>query len=272
MADIDPLSLDFAVRHPDSFARILGRAAFAESAQVVESLPPQRKAAIVARLPAVRIIELLDSGGHEPAEWLVDAPFDDAVTLLSRIPRERRLALVNSLSDRARQRRLLRHQQYPLHSVGALVSDVRVRLSAESPAADVLAELRELETEDPGPIVVVDADGRYLGGLDRWRLLMQDPPAGNVKDYLVKIKALRPEMPVAAVATDVEWHARNWLPVIDHRQRVLGAVMRAAVFRAAGAGARGARFDSDVLIDLLADLVYVCEAALERGVRRGGSK
>lgn len=267
MVDIDPLSLDFAVRHPDSFARVLGRAGVAESSQIVESLPPQRKAAIVARLPAARIIEMLDSGKHDPARWLVDAPFDDAVNLLSRIPRERRLALVNGLPDRLRQRRLLRHQQYPAHSVGALVSDIRVRLSAESPAADVLAELRELETEDPGPIVIVDADGRYVGGLDRWRLLMQNPPAGVVKDYLVPIRALHPETPVAAVLTDVQWHARNWLPVIDHRRRVLGAVMRAAVFRATGPGAHASRFGSDILVELLADLVYVCEAALHRGLQ-----
>ncbi len=272
MADLDPLSLDFAARHPESFARLLGRGGVAECAEIVESLPAERKAAIVARLPAARIMELLDSGRHEPAEWLIEAPFDDAVNLLSRMPRERRLALVNSLSDKKRQRQLLRHQLYPAHSVGALVSDIRVRLSAESQAADVLAELRAIQAEDPGPIIIVDADGRYLGGLDRWRLLMQDPPAGRVRDYLVPIRAVRPETPIADVAMEEDWHLRNWLPVTDHRQRVIGAVLRARVFAAVGATRQSPRLASDILVDLLVDLVHVCDAMLEKGFNRRGVK
>lgn len=262
MADIDPLSLDFAFRHPDSFARVLGRGDAGECARIVESLPPERKAAIVARLPAPHIKALLESGRLGPANWLVDAPFNDAVTLLSRIPREKRLALVNSLADRDRKRQLLRHQQYPAHSVGALVGDIPLRLSADSQAADILAELRGFESEDPGPVVIVDAGERYLGVLDRWRLLTRSPPTGPVKDYVIAIRAVRPETPVPTVAMDEQWHTRNWLPVIDHRQRVLGSVSRAKVFRAAGAHSGSALRGSDVLIDLLADLVYMCETVL----------
>ena len=262
MADIDRLSLDFAVRHPDSFARILGRGDFEECEQILESLPADRKAAIVARLPSTHIRQLLDSERHRPADWLVDAPFDDAVTLLSRIPRERRLALVNGLHDRDRQRELLRSQQYPAHSVGALVGDIPLRVGAESPAAEVLAELRKLELEAKDPVVVVDTDGHYLGVLDRWRLLLRSPPAGSVRDYLVAVKAVRPETAVTAVAMSEEWHTRNWLPVSDHRQRVLGAVSRDKVMRAAGADSGTAQRGGDILLDLLADLVYFFETLL----------
>ncbi len=262
MTDIDRLSLDFAIRHPDSFARILGRGEFDESEHILESLPADRKAAIAARLPAAHIRRLLDSAGHRPADWLVDASFDDAVTLLSRIPRERRLALVNSLQDRDRQRRLLRNQQYPPHSVGALVGDIPLRVGADSPAAEVLAELRKLDPEAQGPVVIVDADGRYLGVLDRWRLLLRAVPSGSVRDYLISVKAVRPETPVTAAAMNDEWHARNWLPVIDHRNRVLGAVSREKVLRAAGMHAQSVQRGGDILLDLLGDLVHLCETLL----------
>ena len=268
MDEIDRLSLDFAVRHPDSFARILGRSELVECEQILESLPADRKAAIVARLPATRVRALLDSGRHRPQDWLVDAPFDDAVTLLSRVPRERRLALVNSLDDRDRQRRLLRHQQFPAHSVGALVGDIPLRLSAETLAKDVPDELRELDTDAQGPIVIVDAEGRYLGVLDRWRLLLRNPPTGQVRDYRVAVKSLRPETPVtAAVAIDA-WHTRNWLPVVDHRDRVLGAVSREKVFRAASSQSEGIAGGGDTLLDLLADLVYLCDSLLLRTLSR----
>ena len=82
MDDIDRLSLDFAIRHPDSFARILGRGEFDESERVLERLPGDRKAAIAARLPATHIRQLLNSERQRPADWLVDAPFDDAIDVL----------------------------------------------------------------------------------------------------------------------------------------------------------------------------------------------
>lgn len=272
MDDIDRLSLDFAVRHPDSFARILGRGTLDECALVIESLPAERKAAIVARLPANRIRQLLDSGQHRPTDWLVDAPFDDAVTLLSRIPRDSRFALVNGLDDRDRQRQLLRQLQYPAHSVGALVVDIPLRLAAESPAADVVDELRELDTESKGPIVIVDADGRYVGVLDRLQLLLRSPPTGQVKDFRVNVQAVRPETPVAAVAMIDAWHTRNWLPVIDHRNRVLGAVSREKVLKAAGSYSGSAAGGGDILLDLLADLAYLSEAVLLKALSRNEAK
>ena len=268
MDEIDRLSLDFAARHPDSFARILGRGAFDECEAVIESLPADRKAAIVARLPAARIRQLLDSERHVTTDWLTDAPFDDAATLLSRISREKRLALVNSLGDRDRQRQLLRHLQYPAHTVGALVVDIPLRLSAESLAKDVVDDLRELGTDAEGPVVIVDAEGHYIGVLDRLQLLLRSPPTGQVDDYRVAVKAIRPETPVSAVAMIDAWHTRSWLPVVDHQNRVLGAVSREKVLRAVGSHPGSPTGGGDILLDLLADVVYLSEAVLLKALSR----
>lgn len=262
MSDIDPLSLDFAIRFPDSFARVLGRGDEEESSRIIESLPGARKAGIVARLPAGRILQLLDSDRHRPAQWLAEAPFEDAVNLLSRLPRERRLALVDSIDDRERKRRLKQQQRYPAHSVGALVGDIPLRFSADSLAADVLHELRELETDDPGPLVVVDKDGRYLGMLDRWRLLTSNPPVGLVGDYVIKLKAVMPEVAIADAAMNDDWHTRNWLPVVDHRRRILGGVSREKVFRAISVQDGAAVEPSGVFFNLLIDLMYLLDALL----------
>jgi Mg/Co/Ni transporter MgtE len=271
MDDIDRLSLDFAARHPDSFARILGRGAFDECETVIESLPADRKAAIVARLPADRIRQLLDSERHAVTDWLIDAPFGDVVALLSRISRERRLALVKNIGDPNRRRQLLRFLQYPAHSVGALAVDIPLRLTAESLAKDVVDELRELDADAAGPVVIIDANGRYRGVLDRLQLLLRNPPTGQVDDYRVAVKAVRPETPVTAAATIDAWHTRNWLPVIDYRDRVVGAVSREKVFRAAASYTGGAMGGGDVLLDLLADLVYLCETALLKAISGNGA-
>jgi len=179
MDELDGLTLDFAARHPDSFARTLAQGATEDIERILESMPAALKASIVARLPAALIRMLLEVERHQPGNWLIDAPFDDAVMLLSRIPREKRLALVNSLHERDRRLQLLRLQQYPAHSIGALVADIALRISVDTPAAAVLAELRELDIAEQGPVVIVDAAGHYLGTLDRWRLLMRNPQSGT---------------------------------------------------------------------------------------------
>ena len=272
MNDLDRLSLDFANRHPDSFARVLGRHDFAECEQVISSLPQSSTAAIVARLPADYIRRLLDSGRHQPAEWLAAAPFGEAVNFLSRMARGRRLALVNALPDSKRRRQLLRQQQYPAHSVGALVSDIPVLLAADGLVSAVVNDLRALDPETMRPVVVVDADARYLGILNTWRMLLRNPPAGLVRDFILPVTPVRPETPVSMAASNAAWHARNWLPVVDHRERVLGVVSREKVFDSVGEQSGAPGNGTDILPTLLDDLVFVCEAALVKlfSERRAG--
>lgn len=270
MSDADRLSLDFATRHPDAFARALGRGEFEECEQILAGLPVATKAGIVARLPAPQIRRLLDSDQQQPETWLCDAPFEDAVNLLSRLSRERRLLLINKLADSDRQRDLLRQQQYPAHSIGALVSDIPQLLAAMTQAKDVVNDLRGLDPDTIGPIVIVDIYGRYLGVLDRWRLLLRSPPTGLVEDFLVPLTPVRPETPVAVVALDDEWHSRNWLPVVDHRQRVLGIVSREKVMRAEASFSGDTRSGGDILVELLDELVFLCEKVLRKLVPGGG--
>jgi Mg/Co/Ni transporter MgtE len=271
MSEVDRLCADFALRYPDAFARTLGHGDMDECEQIVQSLPAEQVAGIVARLPAAHIRHLLDAEQLQPVSWLAAAPFDDAVSLLSRLKRERRLALINALADTDRQRALLRHQQYPAHSIGALVSDIPLLLAAVSQAKDVVNDLRNLEPEAVGPIVVVDIYGRYLGVLDRLRLLLRSPPTGNVEDYLLELTPVRPETPASAVALDDAWHTHNWLPVVDHRQRVVGVVLREKVMRAASDDGGREQSTSTFLLDLLDELVFLCDHLLHRLYSRGGA-
>ena len=124
MTEPDFLNADFARKHPDLFARSLGRGEAEEIAAVLEALPIAVAASIVSRLPAskVQALQALDQQLDE--KWLANAPVEDAKTLLSRMPRERSLMLVNSLTSRKRRHRLLQYLNYPAHSIGALVTDV----------------------------------------------------------------------------------------------------------------------------------------------------
>ena len=223
-------------------------------------------------MPGTRVEQLLASETHSPVDWLEKASFNDAADLLSRIPRDRRVALINEVEDRDHRNRLLQHQQFPVHSIGAIVTDFPLRIKGDLLAAEVLAEMRQLLNEDPGLLIIVDSSGRYLGVVDRWRLMIADPPAGTVQDYLVSIDPVRPEMPIVTVAQSKYWHTRNWLPVVDYKNRVLGGVSRERVFRTAAELANSSRTTDDVFTNLLKDLVYVFGDFLDWALLRRSAK
>jgi Mg/Co/Ni transporter MgtE len=255
MADDELLNTDFARKHPDAFARVLGRGEPAEIAEILKSLPAAISASIASRLPASRMSAMLATGDNVEARWLSDATLDDAKTLLSRIPRENSLTLVNSLGDRSRRRKLLQHLNYPAHSVGALVADVPVRFTSDASAADVLAELRQIETGFPGLIAVVLPDGRFLGVLDLWALLVSAAPGGTIRDFTVRTPTLHPETSLMSAVQDVDWHSHNWMPVVDHEECLLGSVSRASLFAAILRPEESERPTMDLFASLTTDVI-----------------
>lgn len=262
----DQLTSDFARRHPDAFAKILGRGEAAEISQVLQALPSTLATRIIARLPSSRVTALLAMGKYPHTKWLSDAPLDDTLMLLSRIPRENCLTLINSLGDSERRRELLQFLKYPAHSLGALVSAVPVRIAADMSASEALVELRGLDSGDPGLLTVVRGDGRYLGTLDLWALLSRDPPPGQVRDYTLPTPALHPETSILSAREDADWNNNNCLPIIDHEERLLGAVTRASVFSAVREHAGGDRRTADVFQVLFADIVHFFGDVLDRSL------
>ena len=262
-AELDALTIDYAARHPDAFASRLVRGDAAEASRILLALPDAMKASIVARLPAGRILALLESGEHSPEAWLADAPFEDAVFLLSRMRRERRFALINALPDGRRRRQLLRHEQYPTHTIGWHVQDVHMRINAESPASGLVDDLRSLDSATAPRLVVIDADGRYAGTLDPWRILGHATVAGPVREYVTEVDPLYPEMPVASAVASKAFPDHNWLPVVDNRRRVLGGVSRAALETALSGRLPAGQGAADMFSVLFSDLVYLLGEVLE---------
>lgn len=268
MTDVDPLLADFASKSPGAFASTLSRGQADDIAAILQKLPPSLAAAITSRLPQARIDAIVDSGDAALADWLAESTLDDAVRLLGRLPRDRGLALVNSLQSRKRRHKLLQYLHYPPHTVGALVSDVLIRFGADTQARDVLREFRSFETDYSRPIVILHVDGRYLGLLDLAKLLARDPPKGRIREYTLSAPALRPEWTLSSAVQDPGWHSHNWLPVIDHEERLLGGVSRLEMFSAAERQSGNARRDNDLFTSLMTDMMVVLGDLVERILTR----
>jgi Mg/Co/Ni transporter MgtE len=256
MTETDPVIAAFAEQFPDSFVRVLRQGSDEEISATVESLPPHTIAAIAARLPAARLLALLESGAHSPLAWLENAPFDDAVMLLSRMRRERRIALIGSLRDRKLQRRLMRHQQYPVHSAGFYVEDVFLRIDIDTPASEATDELRSFNQDELPLIVVVDPAGRYTGVLRPWQLMSNRLVSQRLGEHVEYIQPIAPETPVIAAAEHEGWLEHNWLPVVDNKQRVLGALSRAAVLRAASRVAPSREVATSLFLELVDSITH----------------
>jgi len=262
MSDADPLSLEFARKHPDAFAKVLSRGGISDIEEVLGQLPPAIAASAAARLSVRTLNALLAGGAGHPDEWLPAASFDDAVALLGRLPRERCLALVNGLQNKTLQRKLLQFLNYPAHSIGALVSDTLLRIPADMPIVDVLVELRALDEPQAPPVVVLDGHERYLGVLSLWHLFVRDPPAGHARDYVVAATPLRPETPLSSAVIAGPWESRDWLPVVDHERRVLGCVYRQRMIDTFASKTEAAPVLQETVSDLVTQLLRVLSELL----------
>jgi Mg/Co/Ni transporter MgtE len=263
MAEADPVITDFAERFPDAFAAALRQGSDEEISDIVKSLPPSSVASVVARLPAARLLALLESGEHSPRDWLEDAPFDDAIMLLSRMRRERRITLIGSVRDRRLQRRFMRHQQYPRHTTGFYVEDVFLRIDIDTPVSVVLDELRNDERDDPPLMVVVDESGRYAGVLNPWHLMSNRLGSQRLSEQMEYIQPIAPETPVTAAAEHEGWLEHNWLPVVDNKHRVLGALSRATVLSAANRVAPPQQSTASLFLELVDGITHTFGEMLE---------
>jgi Mg/Co/Ni transporter MgtE len=194
---------------------------------------------------------------------LLDAPFDDAVMLLSRMRRERRIALIESIEDRARKRELLRHEQYPANTAGALLQDTFLRIDVNDSLAAVVEDLSDLHRDDLPLLVVVDSAGRYVGILNPWLLIGRRLPARTLAELADQIPPISPETPASGAAAHTAWLEHNMLPVVDTEQRVLGALSRNAVMHAAGQDAANGAGPANLALDLLGGLTRVLSDLLE---------
>jgi Mg/Co/Ni transporter MgtE len=264
MSELDELNADFASRHPEAFASVLRHGELAEIVDLIGRLPPIDAAAIVAHLPTSLVTAILAADPPAAERWLARARQADAVSLLGRIPRERALVLINSLSDRERRRRLRQFLNYPAHSIGALVSDVPMRLPSDTPAEELLVELRSSPAEQPVRIIVLHPDGTYLGVVDPWLLMVADSLSVPVREFAVPLPTLHPGTSIVNAAQERHWQAHSWLPVVDHERRVLGGIARERVLQACGTQMATARLESDTVMDLLAQMLRVLGQLLDR--------
>jgi Mg/Co/Ni transporter MgtE len=222
----DPLVVAFARKSPAAFAQALGRGSPEEASALVQELPKELAMRVAAALPPGHFPSIATLELDILIGWLERSDADTGVAFVSRLPREKGLALVEALENPSLRRRLGRALRYPEHCVGArLTGDVQ-RVLGETTVAHLLTQLRAIESDGPPRVVLLDSQGKYHSVLSLWRLALEEDPARRVRDFGSAVTALRPETSIADAHADPQWDDHLWLPVADFNDRVIGSVER----------------------------------------------
>jgi Mg/Co/Ni transporter MgtE len=238
MADAETLSFAFMRTHP------------AQAAEVLEALPAQDAAALFARAPARVGAPVLSAMLPAPAARALGAlEAERAVELLSalgarqaaalqrRTPEPRRSHLLGALpAGMALASRVL--LGYPDDTVGAWANPDVIALPPSMQAAQALERVRRSDTTAER-VYVVGPEQRLLGSVSVGTLLRAGEHAALDTLAHAPRAVLAARTPLAGAAAHPGWQHDSVLPVVEARERLLGALTREALARALrGAAAR----------------------------------
>jgi magnesium transporter len=218
--------------------RLVGALHPAETAHLLEALPPAKRRIVFDLVPdddqGEVLVELADDvraglvEGMAASELVAaseDLDLDDLADFVADLPEAVTAQVLRSLSQRDRER-LSAVLSYPEDSAGGLMNPDTIAVRADVTLEVVLRYLRRLgEMPDKtDAIFVVDRNDRFVGALYVSRLLTRDPDSivGDVMDAdFTPINAALHDTEVAREFKDRDLVAA---PVVDDRGHLLGQI------------------------------------------------
>jgi predicted transcriptional regulator len=140
---------------------------------------------------------------------------------------------------------------------------VLIRIDINQTADAVVDEVRNLDRDDSPLLVLVDAEGRYAGVLRCWQLFGRRYSGRQLRELAVDVEPIAPEMPIAAAAAHESWLSHDWLPIVDNQKRVLGALSRKTIIRAASRKSSGRREADSLMLDVVGGITQLLGTILD---------
>lgn len=215
----------------------------ADAAEVIQTIPENRRTELAAALEASRLADLLEElpeseqaailnqlDTADAIEVLQEMEIDDEIDLLKELePVQREMLLSEMDPENVRQIRSL--LKYNEDTAGGMMTPEAIVLTPESTVADAIARLRDTDlppaisvrlfvTESP----IQAPTGKYLGSVTLARLL-REPPTSAVADCIDHdVPTLFPDASEKEVAVILARYDLLAVAVVDPMERLLGVV------------------------------------------------
>jgi len=230
----DALLAHFAASRPEEMANALSAADSESLTTFLRDLPAGADAMVAARLPSWQLSHLLHAmAPADIARLLLDASTDDAVAIVAHMPETRYAGVLEAAPENQRDK-LGQLLAFPSHSLASLASAAFVRAAGHTPCRDLGRQLSQRSEPVTGPVVIVDASGRYLGLVEAHALYRQRNAGRTLGEVAAPVAPFSGATDIGMALNSRLWARYPDLPVVDHRQRLLGVVNRAALLRVAG--------------------------------------
>lgn len=222
------LARAFLEEHPLRAAMSLEQLQAPEAAAVLAAVPP-RTAAVVLRdlnvpFAADCLAHLATTNASKSAASIIDAlTIDEAADIVRAMDAEPRAALLAVLGDRARDA-IERVLPYADGTAGSVMDPSVFRLPDDVLVADARVRLGRASRDLLYYLYVVDREQELVGVMDIPELMAarpRDPVSAVMHRSVQRIDVFTP---VSLIREHSGWHSYHALPVVDDKDRLLGAI------------------------------------------------
>jgi magnesium transporter len=212
--------------HPADLAEIASGLPAGEGADLLETLEDTVAADTLEEMsPEARIRTLQELEPEMAARLVGEMSPDAAADLLQDLPEEAAEALLAEMGagEAAAVRPLLGYEE---RSAGGLMNSEYLSVAPGEAAQDVLARLRTLDADaEPAfHLYAVDGDGRLVGEISLWELVVSPPQAAISSFMFEGPPTVSADADVDEVVEVITKYNLMSLPVVDDAGRLLGVV------------------------------------------------
>ena len=228
---VDSLMATMDTLRPADLANVLQDLPHKRRLEVARNLEDQRLADVLEELPEDDRVAILTGLGIErAADILEEMEPDDAADLLGELPPEQAEQLLEEVQpeDAADLRRLL---SYGDLTAGGMMNPEPILLPPDATVAEALARVRspEISPSLAAQVYVVrppldTPSGKFLG-VAHFQRLLREPPSRLVSAVVdTSLEPVGPQAPLSTVTRYFATYNLVAMPVVDERDRLLGAV------------------------------------------------